>query len=319
MAAQLDTPVALILFRRPEATAQSFAAIAEARPRRLFLIADGPRPDRPDDGPAVAAARAVVEQISWPCEVTRLYAERNMGLRARVESGLNAVFAAVERAIILEDDCVPDPSFFPYCEELLARYADDPRVMAISGDSFQPRPPTPFSYYFSRYPHCWGWATWRRAWALYDGAMADWPALRDGLWLRELLGERRAAARWRAVFDQVYAARLDTWALRWIYSCWRQGGLTALPAVNLVTNIGHGPQGTHTTTEDGILANLPTGSLALPLRHPPAVEQHHAADAYTQRLLFEPGLGRKLAWRLRRARRIVRRLFAGRGAGAAPS
>jgi hypothetical protein len=314
-AAQLDTPVALILFRRPEVTARSFAAIAEARPRRLFLVADGPRPGRPDDEQAVAAARAVVERVDWPCAVTRLYAERNLGLRARVESGLEAVFAAVERAIIVEDDCVPEPSFFPYCEELLARYEGDPRVMAISGDSFQPRAPTPFSYYFSRYPHCWGWATWRRAWARYDGPMAEWPALREGPWLRELLGERRAAARWRAVFDDVYAGRLNTWALRWTYSCWRAGGLTALPAVNLVANIGHGPQGTHTTTEDAMLANMPTRPLELPLRHPPAVTQQLAADAYTQRLLFDPGLGRKLAWRLRWARAAVRRLLARQGAG----
>jgi hypothetical protein len=293
-------PIALILFRRPETLARVFAAVAAARPPRLYLIADGPRPGRPEDGPAVAAARAVVAQVDWPCAVTRLYAEANLGLRARVESGLDTVFAAEERAIILEDDCVPDPSFFPFCAELLARYAADERVMAVAGDSFQPRRPTADSYYFSRYPHCWGWATWARAWARYDGPMADWPALRDGPWLRELLGDRRAARGWRATFERVYRGEVDSWAYRWTYSCWRHGGLSALPAVNLVSNIGFGAAASNTEAATSPFAALPAGRVELPLRHPPAVARHARADAHTERTLYSRGLLTRLAWRARR-------------------
>ena len=130
--------------------------------------------------------------VDWPCEVTRDYADANLGLPARFETALDAVFAAVDRAIILEDDCLPDPSFFPFCAALLERYSDDPRVMAIAGARFTPMRGRA-SYSFSRFPHWTGWATWRRAWACYDHAMADWPSLRDGPWLRELLGERREA------------------------------------------------------------------------------------------------------------------------------
>lgn len=291
-------PVVLLMYRRPAATAAVLAAVRAYRPAQLVVIADGPHPERPDDAVAVAAARHAVEAIDWPCVVTRHYAERNMGLRARVESGLHAVFAAHEAAIILEDDCIPDPSFFAYCSELLARYAAERQVMAISGDHFQPRPYPAASYYFSRYPHCWGWATWRRAWQHYDGAMAEWPQVRATSWLAEVLGDRRAASVWTTIFDQVAAGDIDSWAYRWTYSCWRAGGLTALPARNLVRNIGADAAATHTARSPFV--QRPAQALAFPLRHPPRVVRNLRADAYTQRAMYDPPLWRRAAWRLRR-------------------
>jgi hypothetical protein len=295
-----DTPVILLIYRRPAETALALGAIAAARPARLLIVADGPRADRPGDAEAVLAARAAAEAVSWPCAVTRIYAEANMGLRRRVESGITAALQLVERAIIIEDDCVPSPSFFPFCQELLARYADDGRVMAISGDDFQGGRPATASYRFSRYPHCWGWATWRRAWQHYDGPMAEWPALRESGWLEGLLGGRRPARHWRRVFDAVYAGQVDSWAYRWTYSCWRRGGLTALPTRNLVSNIGFGAGATHTTAR-GPFTALPAGDLPFPLRHPPAVAADARADAYTQATLYDPTLARRVAWRLARA------------------
>lgn len=306
LAAPLALPVALIIFRRPEATARAFAAVRAARPSQLFVIADGPRAERPDEAAQVAATRAVVEQIDWPCVVTRHYAPVNLGLRRRVESGLNRVFASVEQAIILEDDCVPDASFFPFCAELLARYAHDERVMAVTGDSFRRRPLRAASYSFSRFPHCWGWATWARAWRHYDGAMADWPALRATNWLQKLLGDRRAARNWQTTFDQVHAERVDSWALRWTYSCWRHAGLAALPGVNLVSNIGFGGAATHTGAAHSPFANMPAERMTFPLRHPPAVAPDTRSDAYTQRTLFAPDLRARLVWRLRRLLHTVR-------------
>ncbi len=315
---QLDVPVVLFLFRRPALTARVFAAIAQARPRRLFLVADGPRPDHPAEAAACAAARAVVQRVDWPCTVTHDYAETNLGLPARFETALAAVFAAVDQAIILEDDCLPSASFFRFCAELLARYADDPRVMAISGDRFTPSG-VAASYAFSRYPHCFGWATWRRAWQFYDAAMLDWPRLRATPWLNAMFRDRRAARHWRGTFDAVYARQIDSWAYRWTYSCWRHGGLTALPAVNLVQNIGFGDDSTHTHNPDSPIANLPAGELAFPLRHPPAVVPDERSDARTQRLLFDPTLRVKLAWRLRRLQRIARTRLGGQPrAGQAP-
>src|SRR3954453_1153033 len=165
----LETAVALLLFRRPEETARVFERIREARPRKLFLVADGPRPGNEEDAQGCEQARAVVERVDWPCDVVRDFADENLGLKKRIPRGLHRVFGEAPEAIILEDDCLPHPSFFRYCAELLERYRDDERVMMISGDNFQGgRRRTPDSYYFSRYVHSWGWATWRRAWQHFD-------------------------------------------------------------------------------------------------------------------------------------------------------
>ncbi|NNJ11428.1 glycosyltransferase family 2 protein [Chloroflexales bacterium ZM16-3] len=297
------TPVILLVYRRPAEMAKVRAALRAARPDRLIIVADGPRADRPGDAEAVAAARAAAEAVDWPCEITRIYADSNMGLRSRVESGITAAFTRIERAIILEDDCVPAPSFFRFCAELLDRYADDERVMAISGDDFQGGRAAAASYRFSRYPHCWGWATWRRSWQRYDGPMADWPALRVSGWLERSLNDRRAARYWRAVFDRVYAGQIDSWAYRWTYSCWRQNGLTALPARNLVSNIGFGTGATHTNAPDNPFAALNAYDLPFPLRHPPNVVADTQADAHTQSTLYDPSLARRLAWRIVRTMR----------------
>ena len=171
----LTKPVVLIIFNRPKLTEVVFQAIREAKPPKLFLVADGPRPNRPDDIPRCAAARKVVEKVDWDCEVLRNYADENMGCGCRPASGITWVFSQVEEAIILEDDCVPSPSFFPFCQELLDRYRTDERVMHIGGMNWQSgHRRSPFSYFFSKYPQCWGWATWRRAWAHYDFTMRYW-------------------------------------------------------------------------------------------------------------------------------------------------
>lgn len=305
----LKTPVALIIFNRPDTTAQVLQAIRLARPPQLFVIADGPRADRPDDARACAAARAVVDQVDWPCEIVRNYSDTNLGCRPRVVSGLNAVFEAVEQAIILEDDCVPHPTFFRYCEELLQRWQDDERVWSISGDNFQfGRRRTPHSYYFSRYPHVWGWATWRRAWRHYDDAMSLWPEARDGGWLTDLFSSPAMAAYWRERFQATYENGESIWDYRWVLTCWLQNGLAALPNVNLVTNIGHGPQATHTSAT-GPGANLPTQPMSFPLDHPRHLLRDAQADAYTDVTAYLPR-SRAQRWRQRLsavAKRLSRR------------
>lgn len=296
----LSTPVILLIFNRPVTTARVFATIRAARPARLFVIADGPRPDRPADIQRCAAARAATDQVDWPCEVMRNYAPTNLGLADRVAGGISAVFAEVEEAIILEDDCLPDPSFFRFCNELLDHYRDDERVMAISGDNFQRRRQRgPGSYYFSRYNHCWGWATWRRAWAHYDHQMRLWPTLRDGGWLNDMFAERRAVRFWTSTLQAVYQGRINSWAYRWTLACWAQSGLTILPNRNLVTNIGFGAEATNTSVdlpEMQIAAN----QMLFPLRHPQFVIRDARADRFTQATLFTPGVLQRVRNRLRR-------------------
>ncbi|HEV2764310.1 MAG TPA: hypothetical protein VGV38_15125 [Pyrinomonadaceae bacterium] len=302
-----ETPVALLIFNRPEQTRRVFAEVARAKPRRLLVVADGPRADRPGEAEACRETRSIVQSVGWDCEVLTNFAETNMGCRERVASGISWVFEQAEEAVILEDDCVPHPSFFPYCAELLARYREDERVMMVSGDNFQEgRERTPHSYYFSCLTHIWGWASWRRAWRHYDVGMGLWPELRGGSWLADALGDAAAAEHLRASFDRVYAGEIDTWDFQWMFACLAQSGLAVLPSVNLVTNIGWGENATHTKQEGGEIADLPAFEMTFPLRHPAAVTRHYEADRHTFAKLWtgapNPGLLGRL---LRKARSLA--------------
>jgi FkbM family methyltransferase len=285
------SPVALFIFRRPETTACVLDAIRLARPSRLLVVADGPRPDRPDDAAACAATRALIDAVDWPCEVRREFAIANMGCRRRVASGLAWVFSQVPEAIILEDDCVPDETFFPFCDELLERYRDDPRVAQISGANNQKgRRRGTHSYFFSRYNNVWGWASWRRVFDLYDVEMRRWPELRDSNWLARVLDDRRLVHYWTQVFQETYEGRVDTWDYQWVYSTWLHGMVSVVPNRNIVRNIGFGSDASHTPAHDPF-ANDPLESMSFPLDHPSSIARNPRADRFTERFEFtEPWL-----------------------------
>lgn len=301
MGAKIETPpILFLLFNRPDLTQRVFERIRQAAPQRLFIAADGPRPGMPTDVELCAQARQVVEWIDWKCEVHTLFRETNLGCKQAVSSAIDWFFEHVEEGIILEDDCVPHPTFFRFCAELLERYRDDERIMVISGDNFQQgRQRTPYSYYFSCYTHIWGWATWRRAWRYYDGDMKHWPELRQTSWLLDVLGDEVSATYWRNIFDKAHAGKIDSWAYPWISSCWAQNGLTILPEVNLVSNIGFGDAATHTKKGDSRIANLPTAAMKFPLRHPPYMVRHLEADRFTFKTVFQPPLFKRAVRKLR--------------------
>jgi hypothetical protein len=234
----------------------------------------------------VALTRAIIDRVDWPCEVKVNFAAGNMGCKQRIASGLSWAFGQVERAIILEDDCLPDLSFFRFSEALLDRYAQNERVMMISGDNFQfGRIRTPHSYYFSKYAHIWGWATWRRAWNKFDLAMRAWPEFRDSGALHAIAGGPKEARYWTRVLNRQYLGEIDTWDYSWQFSCWQHRGLTAIPKVNLVSNIGFGPAATRTGNSATCQANLPTESIEA-IHHPPTVARDRAADVFTFENLF---------------------------------
>lgn len=295
-------PVALIIFNRPELTSHVFEAIRQVQPSTLIVIADGARINKKGEDETCAAARAITENVDWPCRVVRHYADKNLGCRNRVSSGLNLVFDEFDRAIILEDDCVPEPSFFRFCDELLERYQNEERVMAISGDNFQFGTYQPeHSYYFSRYPHVWGWATWRRAWQHYDVKIANWPQMRKDGWLEHLLQDNAAVKFWKEAFQSVYDGQIDTWDHQWTYACWQLNGLTALPRTNLISNIGFGTEATH-TKRNSRFSKMTVAPLSFPLSHPSQVVRDKQADEYTQRHNFNLSF-------LGRARRAIRPLW----------
>jgi hypothetical protein len=274
------TPIAYIVFNRPQHTEKTFAVIREQRPSQLFLIADGPRQNFKTDIERCTKVREILMQIDWPCEVHRNYADSNLGLKRRVSSGLDWVFSKVERAIILEDDCLPNPDFFNFCDELLERYADNERVAVVTGNNFQDgQKRSDASYYFSKYNHCWGWATWRRSWQHYQENLPFWNEWRlSEAWFR-LTPDRLERSYWNKIFEEVQAQRIDSWAYPWIGSVWFMGGLTATPNVNLVSNIGFGPESTHTASAESPLSNISTYKLGA-ITHPTLVQQNINADKY---------------------------------------
>ena len=300
---KLDTPVAFFIFNRPDTTARVFAEIARAKPPQLLVIADGARSDRPGEAELCTATRGIIERVDWDCEVKTNFAARNLGCRERVSSGLDWVFDNAEAAIVLEDDCLPDPSFFRFCEELLERYRDDERIAQISGDNFQfGRRRTADSYYFSHFNHIWGWASWRRAWKNYDVSLALWPQVRDAGWLQDILGDSRQASYWSRVFQRVADGEIDTWDYQWVFACWVSNALTILPNANLISNIGFGPAATH-TTRDSRFANMGTEAMQFPLRHPEFVIRDTQADHATVNRMFNPSLAARALSGLRRITR----------------
>jgi len=280
------TPVAFLVFNRPDTTKKVFSEIARAKPEKLFVVADGPRHERAGEAERCEAVRKVIAGIDWSCDLYTNYSDANVGCRDRVSSGIDWVFRHVEQAIFLEDDCLPHPSFFRFCDEILETYCDDPRIMAVSGDNFQfGRKRTDYSYYFSRYTHIWGWASWRRAWKHYDVSMSHWPANRGGRWLGDFLENRRETEYWTEVFDLVYQGKIGTWDYQWLFASWLQSALCVIPNVNLVSNIGFGVDATHTGGR-GKVAQLPTAEMTFPLKHPPTMLRDAAADKKTAELFF---------------------------------
>jgi hypothetical protein len=289
----IETPVVLIIFNRPKLTEAVLNALARVRPRTLLVVADGPRPDSPGDAEACEAARAVIERVDWNCDVIKNYSNVNLGCGRRPASGISWALQQVEEAIILEDDCVPHPSFFRFCAELLERYRDDERVMHIAGSTYRRHAvPTPYSYFFSQFNGAWGWATWRRAWRYFDASVTLWPQLRSTSWLLNLVEHESAARHWAHEFDVAYERQGDVtyWDHQWTFACWAHTGLTIMPRVNLVMNVGCGPDATHMLGESDPLGNVPASEIAFPLAHPPNVLRLLEADEEFLREVVLPRL-----------------------------
>lgn len=285
--ALIQSPVVFLFFNRPDTTRQVFAEIARGQPAQLFLIADGPRPTHPDDGPRCRECREIVQAITWPCEVHTNFSDRNLGCGLRVATGLDWVFSKVDRAIILEDDCVPAPEFFRFCDTLLDRYAEDTRVGAICGSNFVSRfVQVDWSYFFSRYAHLWGWATWRRVWRQYDYSLAGLPQVINGQHLADIFPRRPVLEFWQSCMVNTYAKRVDTWDYQFAYTLFMNSMLSITPGQNLISNIGCARADATHTVLDSPFANLPLGGVSFPLKPPPFVSALARIDAIEERFAF---------------------------------
>lgn len=280
----IETPVVMFIFNRPRHTEAVFDQIRKVQPKHLLIIADGPR-TKLDKSPCWES-RQIVRSIDWECCVETEFAQHNLGCRSRLASGLDWVFSRVDRAIILEDDCVPDPSFFRFAADMLSLYEHDPSVMMVGGSQPLGVYESAFSYEFSKYALIWGWATWRRAWKHYDVNMPEWGSYRFSTDFTSIHPNDSERSYWDDCLERTFLGH-NTWDYQWSYTLWKCGGLAILPTNNLIRNIGFGTEATH--TKDASLSprySVKAVGLEWPIRHPLVKDSNKAMDEKIYEKIF---------------------------------
>jgi len=285
----IQTPVLLILFNRFDTALQVIAQLRLAKVQRLYLFSDGPRTNRASESAILNEVQEkILAQIDWPCEIITRFEPKNEGPRLAIGKAITWFFEHEEEGIVLEHDCVPNQSFFHFCQELLTHYRHDERIMHISGDNFQ------FgnwrgdgSYYFSKLNHIWGFATWRRAWKQYDVDMKAYPEFREKGKVNTQIDFARGQKIWTDTFDKTFSGALQTWDYQWTFAMWLNDGLAILPNKNLVSNVGFDALALNTTNPNHRLANMETFDIK-DIAHPSVVQIDAKADKYSINEVFNP-------------------------------
>lgn len=260
-----ETPILLIVFNRPEETFAVFDAIRELKPKYLYIAADGPRETKKDDVENCKRARSITERIDWDCEVFTFFSEKNRGCKIAVSESINWFFTNVEEGIILEDDCLASKHFFDFCRQLLEHYRNDERIMMISGTNFLSEwKSEKQSYHYTIVGGIWGWASWRRAWKHYDVNMTLWKNEEVKARLKDILCDSVQYKYRFRINESVYNKEVDTWDFQWTFAKMVQNGLTVVPSLNLITNIGFNENATHTKVPIQI-ANLKSHTMKFPI------------------------------------------------------
>lgn len=253
-----NTPILFIVFNRPGPTQKVLDMLASIKPKQLYISADGARENNENDIKNCEEVRNIIKNIHWDCEVKYLIRAENWGCKNAVSDAISWFFSNVEQGIILEDDCLPNQSFFTFCENMLSTHKDDAQIMHIGGTNFQSKDISlSESYYYSRIVHVWGWASWKRAWDLYNVAIDEYtkPTLRK--WFKDYEFNKNSFLYWHKAFTSVKENQINTWDYQWTYALWKHNGLSIIPSQNLVTNIGFDINATHTTKGAETYALLP--------------------------------------------------------------
>ncbi len=303
----MNRPVLLIHFNRPSTTRRQLEALKPIAPERVWLLCDGPRKNKSGDSENVAEVRSLLDSIPWKCEVKKRYRDQNMGCYRNISEGITWFLNDCDAGIILEDDIIPDPSFFRYCDELLDRYAYTPEIYAISGQHGCSRPlGGAADYGFTNYFDCWGWATWKRAWDLFDPSMSGW---RDrSQWrviCKRVLHKYRARLYWNLMFKLVDRGQRDSWAYRYLLSIWKEGGCTVVPRLNLAKNVGFDEDATQTAHLVG--REFQSNEQMFPLSHPDSHEIDPAIDRVYEDELCSKSPSSRLRWLYHKLKRSYSR------------
>ena len=260
---EFNIPIVIFTYKRPSHTQKLLDAIKKVNPKTIYIVADGPKNKK--EAIKTQEVTSVVNSKKWASNIYIYISKKNLGLRRRVASGLDWVFENTDTAIILEDDLIPDKSFFYFCEEMLDKYKNNHQIVSIAGYNKKEKVSIKESYYFSKYVESWGWATWRRAWDLYDDKMQNWPQLKNTSWLSQQLNNPILVKYWKQIFNRVYSSKINSWAYRWMYSSFINSGLTIVPKSNLIEYHGYGEGATHTKYSRAV---IPVGKLNFPITHP---------------------------------------------------
>lgn len=299
MLKNMKTPILFIIFNREDTTRQVFNKIRDAKPTKLYIVADGPREKNISDKEACQRTREIIDLVDWDCKVFKNYSEDNMGCKKRVSSGIDWFFENEEFGIILEDDCLPEISFFLFCEELLEKYKNDNRVSLISGSYFNDKKIGSADYYFSKIPQIWGWATWRRTWNKYDLNMSGYQDFRENHTIEKIWGKKEIQNYWNDVFEEAYNGSINTWDYQLVFSIFVNKGLCICPNVNLVSNIGFGNGSTNTLVSDNRIAKLNLEKIEFPLQHPQNVDYIEDSDIYINNIYLKNYKIKKILKKLR--------------------
>ena len=278
---QAKSAVLFVIFNRPDTTSRVFERIRAARPSKLYVAADGPRPGRPNEEQLCNQTRDIATNIDWDCDLKTLFRKTNMGCKEAVSSAISWFFEHEEEGIILEDDCLPAKSFFSFCDEMLAKYRHDTRIRHISGGNFQLGTRRgDASYYFSKISHIWGWASWRRAWQDYDKDLKQYTEEEAQVALLNVFDDEWIADAWYQIFKELKAGKIDTWDYQLGLCNFFNNALCIMPNVNLISNIGFGENATHTKQTTDKYAALPIEEIGQ-LIHPIYFLPDKHADEFT--------------------------------------
>ena len=243
-----STPILFLLYNRPETTRWVFSEIKKLQPKKLYLAFDGPKCQK--DKELINRVKLIFDEIDWPCQLKTLFRKKNLGCRQAVSGAIDWFFEHEEKGIILEDDCLPNQSFFFFIQEMLNRYKNDERIMMVSGTNYLIEyQKLDSDYFFSKHFTVWGWGTWKRAWDKYDVNIKKWPTIKKKKLLKKLIPDFYTRGYLKNAFDLVYNRQINTWDIQWVFACIFNNGLNIIPRVNLVSNIGVTGSHSHKKTE----------------------------------------------------------------------
>jgi hypothetical protein len=286
----IKTPVVLICFNRPVLTKKVFNQIKKKKPSKLFIIMDGPRPENFKDEQNVKKVKKIFRKVNWKCKVYKNYAKSNLGLKDRVITGLNWVFRKVDKAIILEDDCYPSDIFFDFCDKMLSFYQKNKKVSVITGNNFQKKPINNNSYYFSKYSHIWGWATWRRTWKLFNDNDHRIEKYLKSSNFKNQCKRFDEQKYWSDMHSQIKRGILKSWAYYFLLSMWKNNGLTLTPNLNLVKNLGINYKSSSNLNDPSLQVEISKTESIFPLVHPNFVKVSEEADNFVFYSIFKKNI-----------------------------